>query len=66
MFDKTVVAVCIVICVVVGAWTWWWENGSVKKDDKKDDNQADRKCKNDIEDKRVKNDTGQLERKTKI
>ena len=43
MFDRIVAAVCILICVAVGAWGWWWENGSEKKADKKDDDQADRK-----------------------
>ena len=47
MFDKIVAVICIVICVAAGAWGWWWENGPVKKDD----NQADRNCKNDAEDK---------------
>ena len=43
MFDKTVAAVCIVICVIAGAWGLRWENGSEKKADKNDDDQADRK-----------------------
>ena len=51
MFDRVAVAVCIAICVAAGAWGWWWENGSEKKADKNDDDQANEKVKNDKEDK---------------
>lgn len=64
MFDKIVVAICIAICVVTGAWGWWWENGPEKKDDKKDGNPSDTNRKKDKEDEQVKNEISQLESET--
>lgn len=50
MFDKIVVAVCVVICVVAGIWGWWLENGPEKKDDQR----ADQKSKDNKEEKKSK------------
>lgn len=47
MIDKIVVAVCIVLCSVAGAWVWFMENGPEKKDDKEGDHQEDQEHKNE-------------------
>ena len=36
MFDKIVVAICVIVCLVAGIWGWWLENGP-SKNTKKDE-----------------------------
>ena len=37
MFDKIVVAVCVIVCLTAGIWGWWLENGPSKNAKKEEE-----------------------------